>query len=60
MSSRETDWLRELAAAEPSGLKAISEGTHFAVLLSSNGLLEVIARAVSLGEDRAGLLELRE
>jgi hypothetical protein len=60
MSSRKTDWLRELAAAEPSGVKATSEATHFAVLFSSNGLLEVIARTVSLGEDRAGLLEVAE
>ena len=57
MSSRESDWLRELAAAEPTGVVAVSEAKHFAVLLSSNGFLEVVARAVSLGEGRAGMLQ---
>ena len=57
MSSQQTDWLRELKAAEPAGVNAVSEATHFAVLLSSNGLLEIVARAASLGEGSAGMLE---
>lgn len=57
VSSKSTSWLRELTAVEPQGVENVAEATHFAVLLSSNGLLEVVARAASLGEGRTGTLD---
>lgn len=52
VSSQGTDWLRELSAIEPSGVGDAGGASHFAVLFSSNGLLEVAARTVSLSEGR--------
>jgi len=52
VSSCQTDWLEELSAIEPSGVSGVAGTKHFAVLFSSNGFLEVVARNVSLGDVR--------
>lgn len=45
----ESDWLHELIEIEPKQILGSVEGSrHFAVLLSSNGYLEVIAKSVEL------------
>jgi hypothetical protein len=52
-------WVAELRAREPSGISGVQGKRHFAVFLSSNGYLEVVAESVSEGEPREGLLEAR-
>ena len=42
----ESPWLQELSDAEPPGFGDVARRHHFAVLLSQNGYLEVIAEAV--------------
>jgi hypothetical protein len=49
-------WLEELNAIEPSGMHGIAGSKHFAVLLSNNGYLEVVASDVTLEPPRIGLL----
>lgn len=45
----DSDWLQELIAIEPNQILASVKGSrHFAVLLSSNGYLEVITKSVEL------------
>jgi hypothetical protein len=45
----DSDWLRDLLDNEPKQILGSVEGSHhFAVLLSSNGYLEVVAKSVKL------------
>jgi hypothetical protein len=50
-------WKKELQLAEPSGIDDIASTHHFAVFLSSNGYLEVLADACSLIDPRPGNLK---
>jgi len=46
----ESDWHKELCRIEPDHLLVtVKESKHFAVLLSSNGYLEVVAKSATLG-----------
>jgi hypothetical protein len=52
----ESSWLGELRALDASGMDDLEGLHHFAVFLSSNGYLEVIAEKARLGAPRAGTL----
>jgi hypothetical protein len=50
-------WLEQLRAIEPSGFEQLRDRHHFALLLSSNGYLEVVARELVIDAATLGLLE---
>jgi hypothetical protein len=49
-------WLEQLRASEPSGYDQLQDRRHFALLLSSNGYLEVVARELVIEPRTMGLL----
>lgn len=49
-------WLNELSGIEPRGISDVVGRKHFAVLLSQNGYLEVVAERVAVGSATAGHL----
>jgi hypothetical protein len=53
----DSSWLEELRAGEPSGFGGLSGTHHFAVLVSSNGYLEVLAEGFVAQADTVGVLE---
>ena len=53
---KSSSWLAELIRDEPTGIRDAIGKKHFAVFLSSNGYLEVIADAFDLPSSRKGLL----
>jgi hypothetical protein len=55
--SDQSPWLQELKKIEPSGLSDLQAAKHFALFLSSNGYLEVVATKALLKEARRGLLD---
>jgi len=50
-------WLEHLRAIEPSGYDQLQDRRHFALLLSSNGYLEVVARELVMEATQLGRLE---
>jgi hypothetical protein len=50
-------WLEHLRAIEPSGYDQLQDRRHFALLLSSNGYLEVVARELVMEATKLGRLE---
>jgi hypothetical protein len=51
-----SEWLTELKTLEPAGFSGLTDKRHFAVLLSSNGYLEVIAEQMEPEKAIRGLL----
>ena len=54
---KNSHWLKELRTVEaPGTLYGVSEKTHYALFLSSNGYIEVAAESVKLLPSRQGVL----
>jgi hypothetical protein len=53
---QKSEWLDQLRSIEPPGFGSLSGKRHFAVLLSNNGYLEVVARDVVAVASTLGLL----
>ena len=51
---KDSPWLAELIRNEPIGIHDAADKKHFAVFLSSNGYLEVIADAFAISAPRKG------
>lgn len=52
----ESEWIEALAKAEPDGIWGMKGKKHFAILLSNNGYLEVVARSCEELDSRSGTL----
>ena len=52
----DSEWLRSLKDNEPPGISGVVGKTHFAMLFSSNGYLEVVAERLSVPSARIGRL----
>jgi hypothetical protein len=53
---QDSEWLEQLSVIEPAGFGALRSRRHFAVLLSNNGYLEVVALRVTIVLPTVGLL----
>lgn len=53
----DSPWKQELLAMTPTGIADVKKKRHFAVFLSSNGYVEVIASRFVVHESRRGTLE---
>ena len=53
---QDSSWLQELASSTPVHMHGVSDKCHFAVFLSNNGFVEVIAKSVALLTPSEGIL----